>query len=98
MVHGGHLRVILVVIFGFRQWEFREGQNRLTLGLDGTETFDIIGLKDGISPQMDVSCNITRVDGSTKNILLLCRIDTVDEVEYYRHGGILQYVLRDLNF
>ena len=85
-----------LVGMGVLPLQFKEGQNRLTLGLDGTETFDIMGLKDGISPQMDVSCDITRVDGSTKNILLLCRIDTVDEVEYYRHGGILQYVLRDL--
>ena len=85
-----------LVGMGVLPLQFKEGQNRLTLGLDGTETFDIMGLKDGISPQMDVSCDITRVDGSTKNIPLLCRIDTVDEVEYYRHGGILQYVLRDL--
>ena len=49
-----------------------------------------------VLPRMDVSCNITRADGSAENIALLCRIDTVDEVEYYRHGGILQYVLRDL--
>ena len=85
-----------LVGMGVLPLQFKEGQNRLTLGLDGTETFDIIGIKDGISPQMDVSCNITRVDGSIKKILLLCRIDTVDEVEYYRHGGILQYVLRQL--
>jgi aconitate hydratase len=86
-----------LVGMGVLPLQFKEGQNRLTLGLDGTETFDIIGLKDGISPRMDVPCNITRADGSGENISLLCRIDTVDEVEYYRHGGILQYVLRDLN-
>ena len=45
---------------------------------------------------MDVRCRITRADGSTQDIVLLCRIDTLDEVEYYRHGGILPYVLRNL--
>ena len=76
--------------------QFKENQSRLTLGLNGTEIFDIIGIKDGIKPRMDVSCNIQRADGSIESITLLCRIDTADEVEYYRHGGILQYVLRDL--
>ena len=45
---------------------------------------------------MDVACKITRADGSTEELTLTCRIDTLDEVEYFRHGGILQYVLRDL--
>ncbi len=85
-----------LVGMGVLPLQFKETQSRLTLGLDGTEIFDIIGIKDGISPRMDVSCNIKRADGSTENITLLCRIDTADEVEYYRHGGILQYVLRDL--
>jgi aconitate hydratase len=85
-----------LVGMGVLPLQFKENQSRLTLGLDGTELFDIVGIKDGISPRMDVSCNIKRADGSTVNITLLCRIDTADEVEYYRHGGILQYVLRDL--
>jgi aconitate hydratase len=77
--------------------QFKEGDNRKTLKLDGSETFDITGIKDGITPGMDVACTINRTDGSSVSLTLLCRIDTLDEVEYYRNGGILQYVLRNLN-
>ena len=45
---------------------------------------------------MEVSCKITRTDGSSEEITMLCRIDTLDEVDYFRHGGILQYVLRNM--
>ena len=45
---------------------------------------------------MDVDCKITRADGSSETIKLTCRVDTLDEVEYYRHGGILQYVIRNM--
>jgi len=76
--------------------EFKPGVTRETLKLDGSELFDITGIEDGITPGMDIDCRITRADGSTEDIKLTCRIDTLDEVEYYRHGGILQYVLRDL--
>src|SRR3546814_14566412 len=64
--------------------------------IDGSEIFDITGVAGGITPGMDVACTIRRADGSTETIDLLCRIDTLDEVEYYRHGGILHYVLRNL--
>ena len=70
--------------------------SRKSLMLDGSEEFDIIGMADGITPRMDVTCRITRVDGLKEEVSLICRIDTLDEVEYYRHGGILQYVLRNL--
>jgi len=69
---------------------------RQTLKLDGTETFNLTGLKDGIKPRMDVHLTITRKDGSTEETDLLCRIDTLDEVDYYLAGGILQYVLTKL--
>ncbi len=85
-----------LVGMGVLPLQFKEGQDRKILKLDGTEIFDITGIKDGIDPRMDVPCKITRADGSTEEIELLCRIDTADEVEYYRHGGILQYVLRNL--
>jgi len=75
---------------------FKDGQNRKSLKLDGSEVISLTGIGDGITPRQDVACTITRADGSTEQISLLCRIDTVDEVEYYRHGGILQYVLRRL--
>jgi len=75
---------------------FPEGVNRTTLGLDGSEIVDITGIADGITPGMNVACKITRADGSSETIDLLCRIDTAEEVEYFRHGGILHYVLRSL--
>src|SRR6185369_4030697 len=75
---------------------FKDGMDRKTLKLDGTEIFDITGIQDGIKPRMDVKVKITRVDGSSEDITVICRIDTLDEVEYYRHGGILPYVLRNL--
>ena len=74
----------------------KDGMTRDDLKIDGTEMIDISGIADGIEPRMDVACKITRADGSVDEIALLCRIDTADEVEYYRHGGILQYVLRRL--
>jgi len=76
--------------------EFQDGQTRDTLKLDGTEVWDITGLAGGIETGMDVAGKITRADGATEDITLTCRIDTVDEVDYYLHGGILQYVLRRL--
>ena len=79
---------------GVMPLHFKDGQNAKSLKLDGTEVWDITGLKDGIRPGMDVAATITRADGSSEDITLLCRIDTLDEVDYYLHGGILQYVLR----
>jgi aconitate hydratase len=75
---------------------FKEGTSRQTLGLDGTEVLDVTGVKDGIKPRMDVTLTIHRAGGKTETVPLTCRIDTLDEVEYFRHGGILQYVLRGL--
>ena len=75
---------------------FKDGLTRQALKLDGTETVDITGVEAGIKPGMDIACTITRADGSKTDITLKCRIDTLDEVEYYRHGGILHYVLRNM--
>ena len=85
-----------LVGMGVLPLQFKDGQNRETLALTGEETFDITGIAGGITPRMDVACRIHRADGSSEDITLLCRIDTADEVEYYRHGGILHYVLRNL--
>ncbi len=76
--------------------QFQDGANRQALGLDGTETFDITGISSGIKPGMTVTMTVHYANGSTKDVELLCRIDTEDEVEYYRNGGILHYVLRQL--
>ena len=74
---------------------FPTGTNRETLGLRGDESIDIEGL-DAITPRMILNMVITRADGGTQTVPLICRVDTLDEVEYYRHGGILQYVLRGM--
>jgi aconitate hydratase len=74
---------------------FKEGMDRKTLGLKGDELIDIIGL-DHLAPRMDIKLSITRANGSVDMVDLLCRVDTADEVNYYRHGGILQYVLRGM--
>ncbi|NKD86628.1 aconitate hydratase AcnA [Haematospirillum jordaniae] len=85
-----------LVGMGVLPLQFKDGTDRKTLKLDGTEVFDISGIGNGIKPRQDVQVTITRADGSKQTITVLCRIDTADEVEYYRHGGILQYVLRSL--
>ncbi|MDA8230409.1 MAG: aconitate hydratase AcnA [Magnetospirillum sp.] len=85
-----------LVGMGILPLQFPEGMDRKTLNLDGTETFDILGLAGGIKPRQGVAVTITRADGSRETVTALCRIDTLDEVDYYRHGGILQYVLRSL--
>lgn len=85
-----------LVGMGVLPLEFKDGQTRETLKLDGTETFDITGIGEGIEPRQDVACRVNRADGKSEEITLTCRIDTLDEVEYYRNGGILQYVLRNL--
>ncbi|HEX6142570.1 MAG TPA: aconitate hydratase AcnA [Geminicoccaceae bacterium] len=75
---------------------FKGGKTWRDLKLDGSETIDLEGIEGGIKPRQDVTCRIHRADGSAEEITLLCRIDTLDEVDYYRHGGILHYVLRQL--
>jgi aconitate hydratase len=76
--------------------EFTRGMNRQTLKLDGTEKFDILNIKTGLKPRIELPCQIHRANGTTETIQVLCRIDTLDELEYFRHGGILQYVLRHM--
>ena len=85
-----------LVGMGVLPLQFEKGASRKTLKLDGTETFDLTGLSGGITPGMKVRAIIRRADGSSDEIDLLCRIDTLDEVDYYRHGGILPYVLENL--
>ena len=75
---------------------FKEGTDRKSLGLTGEEIIDITGLDKAITPRMDLSLVIHRPDGKVDTVPVTCRIDTVDEVAYYQHGGILQYVLRGM--
>ena len=75
---------------------FEEGTSWRTLGLKGDEKVTIRGLADGLKPQEVLSAEITFADGAKKSVPLLCRIDTLDELDYFKNGGILQYVLRNL--
>ena len=84
-----------LVGMGVIPFEFTGSDSRKTLGLTGQETVSISGL-DTLKPLQEVPCQITRADGSIKEILLKCRIDTAIEIEYVEHGGVLPYVLRNL--
>ncbi len=75
--------------------QFKDGESWQTLGLDGTETVDISGVEQ-IEPRAAVTVKITRADGSVLNVETRCRIDTANELDYFRNGGILHYVLRSL--
>ncbi len=85
-----------LVGMGILPLQFKDGMTRQTLGLDGTESFDITGVEAGLKPRQDLTLTLTRANGTVEVIQVLSRIDTLDEVEYYRHGGILPYVLRSL--
>jgi aconitate hydratase len=85
-----------LVGMGVLPLQFREGTNAQTLGLDGTETFSVLGLDRDLAPRQDIALQISRRDGTNEAIPVRCRIDTPIEVEYYQHGGILAYVLRQL--
>jgi len=85
-----------LVGMGVLPLQFTGDATRKTLALTGNETVTLEGLAAGIKPRMQVSCTITRADGTSEKISLLCRIDTLDEVEYYNNGGILPYVARSL--
>ena len=74
---------------------FKDGMDRKSLNLTGDEVLDIIGLDD-LKPGMDLTLVIHRPDGTKTEVPVLCRVDTLDEVSYYRHGGILHYVLREM--
>ncbi|HZS48239.1 MAG TPA: aconitate hydratase [Blastocatellia bacterium] len=85
-----------LVGMGVLPCQFKEGTTAQSLGLDGTETFDLVGLEPTIKPRQDVTLIIHRANGKTEEVPVIARIDTPIEVEYYQHGGILQYVLRQL--
>jgi aconitate hydratase len=76
--------------------EFTNGDTRQSLGLTGFETFEIEGLDDSLAPRRTLTVKATGGDGSVKSFGALCRIDTPEELNYYKHGGILPYVLRSL--
>jgi len=85
-----------LVGMGVLPLEFVSGQTRQTLGLTGFETFDIMGMSDGMKPRATLTVRATGDDGDVKEFQALSRVDTPEEMSYYRHGGILPYVLRQL--
>ncbi|VVP88070.1 Aconitate hydratase A [Pseudomonas fluorescens] len=86
-----------LVGMGVLPLQFKLDQNRKSLNLNGSETLDIFGLTGvELTPRMNLTLAITREDGSSEKIEVLCRIDTLNEVEYFKSGGILHYVLRQL--
>jgi aconitate hydratase len=84
-----------LVGMGVLPLQFKNGETAESLGLTGDELFDIAGVAD-LKPRQDVVVGFTRADGSTGSFVALCRIDTNNELEYFRNGGILHYVLRNL--
>jgi aconitate hydratase len=86
-----------LVGMGVLPCQFKEGTNAASLNLNGTETLDITGLENvAVQPRQDVTLTIHRANGSTEEVPLVLRIDTPIEIDYYLHGGILPYVLRQL--
>ncbi|MBU3724942.1 MAG: aconitate hydratase AcnA [Burkholderiaceae bacterium] len=84
-----------LVGMGVLPLQFKGADSAQSLKLEGNETFDV-AIPDNLQPQQDLTLVITRKDGSKQNVTVLCRIDTPIEVDYYKHGGILPYVLREL--
>jgi aconitate hydratase len=85
-----------LVGMGVLPLQFKGSDSLASLNLTGDETFDLIGINDNLKPQQDVQLSITRKDGSKQNVALLLRIDTPIEVDYYKSGGILPFVLKEL--
>jgi aconitate hydratase len=83
-----------LVGMGVLPLQFAAGVTRKTLGLKGDELVDVLGIGAGMAPRSELECMITRADGSRERLRLLARLDTKREVDYYRHGGLLHYVLR----
>ena len=85
-----------LVGMGVLPLQFMEGVGAKSLGLDGTEVYSIVGLGEDLKPQQDLVVRIQRGNGEVQEVPVKCRIDTPIEIDYYRHGGILPYVLRQL--
>jgi len=85
-----------LVGMGVMPLQFHDGITAQTLKLDGTETYDVLGLGADLKPQQDLTLHINRANGTTEDVVVRCRIDTPIEIDYYQHGGILPFVLRQL--
>jgi aconitate hydratase len=85
-----------LVGMGVLPLQFKEGDTAQTLRLNGSETFDVVGLSENLKPRQELTLRIHRAGGQVDTVPVVCRIDTPIEVDYYQHGGILPYVLRQL--
>jgi aconitate hydratase len=85
-----------LVGMGVMPCQFLNGESAATLGIDGSEEFHLLGVEDGVEPRQELTLVIHRADDTTHETKVIARIDTPIEVEYFRHGGILPYVLRHL--
>ncbi len=85
-----------LVGMGVLPLQFKDGTTAQTLQLDGTETYDVVGLSPALKPQQDLVLRLTRKNGTVEDVAVRCRIDTPIEIDYYQHGGILPYVLRQI--
>ena len=85
-----------LVGMGVLPCQFKEGTTVQTLKIDGSETFDVLGMSESLLPRQELTLLIHRPDGTQQKVPIIARIDTPIEVEYYRHGGILPFVLRQL--
>ncbi|MGK2907622.1 MAG: aconitate hydratase AcnA [Desulfuromonadales bacterium] len=85
-----------LVGMGILPLQFKKGDDRKTLAIDGSETFDLLGQKTPIEPGQDITLRINRANGSSQELVVTCRIDTANEEQYFQSGGILNYVLRNL--
>ncbi len=85
-----------LVGMGVLPLQFKQGDSWMALGLKGDEQITINGIADGLRPREMLKVDIVRADGSKVSVDVLCRIDTLDEIDYYKNGGILQFVLRNI--
>ena len=85
-----------LVGMGVLPLQFKEGYSRKSLNITGAELITVVDIEKGIKPREEIKCEIKYKDGTSKTIKTLSRIDTENEIEYYKNGGILQYVLRNM--
>ena len=81
---------------GILPLQFKEDMNRSNLNLIGSELFSVLNIEQGFDPSSDIEVEIKYANATIKKIKTLCRIDTKNELEYYKNGGILQFVLRNM--
>jgi len=91
-----HIHRSNLVVMGVLPLQFVEGTSAQSLGLDGSEIFSIAGLSDSIEAGKNMTLEIEHVDGKRNSVPVKLRIDTPIEIDYYKHGGILPFVLRQL--